>query len=237
MAMLRKETAWRSVVGLSIIGMPIKTLNILIMNKVSISFLLLISVGVMIFNIESVKAEYQWPNRYPTQNELNKRIPSAKKSIDFLKSERMYGSQLRKNAQKMDSFRKAWSQVIPYASFLGSWGGEGDANFSIYPTPTENQVCVMVEGWARSYSAHLSVGKLMNGQIKTSGGLLGKATIIHLNESSLGMGTVDEHSISLNPSVGAFELKNPQKLPFSNSQKKQEFLKEFNRLGCTNAIP
>jgi tetratricopeptide (TPR) repeat protein len=98
----------------------------------------------------------------------------------------------------------------------------------------------MIEGWGRSYSADLSTGKIVNGQIKTNGGILGKATIIHSN-GVLGVGLVEERSPSLLPYVGAFDLKNSDSLPFSDSQadiqEENDFIRTFNQLGCTNSLP
>jgi tetratricopeptide (TPR) repeat protein len=200
-------------------------------------FFSLIALGILT-NTPSVNAQHQWSNRYPSQSEIYQRLSKFNREAVSLENE--YKSKLRGRTNEMTTFQQAWAKVSPFAKFFGEWNSFGDANVSIYPSVINDQVCVMVEGWGRSYSADLSIGKLINGQIRTSEGILGKSAIIHSNRF-LGMGLVGESSPSLMPYVGPFNLKSPDGLSFSNSpadiQEEQDFVKEFDQLGCTNSLP
>jgi tetratricopeptide (TPR) repeat protein len=200
------------------------------------------SISLIVFGIlvqtHLVNAQDQWSNRHPSQGEIEQQLPKFNREAVSLKNE--YKSKLRSRTNTMTNFQQSWSKVSSFGKFLGEWNSFGDTNVSIYPSVNEDLVCIMIEGWGRSYSADLSTGKIVNGQIKTNGGILGKATIIYSN-GFLGVGLVGERSPSLLPYVGAFDLKNSDSLPFSDSQadiqEENDFIRTFNQLGCTNSLP
>jgi len=179
--------------------------------------------------------------RYPSDTEVNqlrqdftrKRLPEIRK---FIKQRIAHYPDRRtpSEIQALKQFIQAWSKDnAAVAPFLGEWTGQENW-VMIYPSITENRVCVVYMAGDVPNVVNFGVGSVSNNQIRVN--LDGDEPIILILEQGfLGLVEVYKNKAQL------WDQTNPrplQKLAGSlYNRNTSQIIRSFNAAGCTASLP